>query len=136
MARDARYDFMKQLAHEVGADRIAVGHTANDQAETVLMWLLRGAGMAGLAGMPYVREDRIIRPLLAATREEVVAYLDHEGLSYRRDSSNEKPLYHRNRIRKELLPVITRLAPAAVRVLQRQADLLREDEQYLDGNYK
>jgi tRNA(Ile)-lysidine synthase len=130
-ARDARYDFMKQLAHEVGADCIAVGHTANDQAETLLMWMLRGAGMAGLAGMSYAREDRIIRPLLAATREEIVAYLDHEGLTYRRDSSNEKPLYHRNRIRKELLPVITRLAPAAVRVLQRQADLLREDEQYL-----
>ncbi len=130
-ARDARYDFMKQLAREVGADRIAVGHTANDQAETVLMWLLRGTGMAGLAGMPYAREDGIIRPLLAATREDVVAYLDDEGLTYRRDSSNEKPLYHRNRIRKELLPVITRLAPAAVLVLQRQADLLREDERYL-----
>jgi tRNA(Ile)-lysidine synthase len=132
MARDARYDFMKQLAHEVGADCIAVGHTANDQAETLLMWMLRGAGMAGLAGMPYAREDGIIRPLLAATREEVVAYLDHEGLTYRRDSSNEKPLYHRNRIRKELLPIIMRLAPAAVRVLQRQADLLREDEEYLE----
>mgnify|MGYP001582768649 CR=1 FL=1 len=131
-ARDARYDFMKQLAHEVGADCIAVGHTANDQAETLLMWMLRGAGMAGLVGMPYAREDRIIRPLLAATREEVLAYLEHEGLTYRRDSSNEKPLYHRNRIRKELLPVITQLAPAAVRVLQRQADLLREDEQYLE----
>jgi tRNA(Ile)-lysidine synthase len=131
-ARDARYDFMKQLAHQVGADRIAVGHTANDQAETVLMWLLRGAGMTGLAGMPYVREDGIIRPLLAVTREEVVAYLDHEGLTYRCDSSNEKPLYHRNRIRKKLLPVLTRLTPAAVRVLQRQADLLREDEQYLE----
>ncbi len=130
-ARDARYDFMRQLAREVGADRIAVGHTANDQAETVLMWLLRGAGMAGLAGMPYAREDGIIRPLLAATREEVVAYLDHEGLTYRCDSSNDKPFYHRNRIRKELLPVITGLAPAAVRLLQRQADLLREDERYL-----
>jgi len=131
-ARDARYDFMKQLAHEVGADCIAVGHTANDQAETVLMWLLRGAGMAGLAGMPYAREDRIIRPLLAATREEVLAYLNREGLTYRCDSSNEKPLYQRNRIRKELLPVITWLAPAAVRVLQRQADLFREDEKYLE----
>ena len=132
MARVARYDFMKQLAHEVGADYIAVGHTANDQAETLLMWMLRGAGMTGLTGMPYAREDKIIRPLLAATREEVMAYLDHEGLTYRRDSSNEKPLYHRNRIRKELLPVITRLAPAAVRLLQQQADLLREDEQCLE----
>ena len=132
LARDARYDFMKQLAHEVRADGIAVGHTADDQAETVLMWMLRGAGMAGLAGMPYVREDRIIRPLLASTRNEVLAYLDHEGLTYRCDSSNEKLLYHRNRIRKQLFPVITELAPAAVRVLQRQADLLREDEQYLE----
>jgi len=131
-ARHARYDFLKQLAHEVGGDRIAVGHTANDQTETVLMWLLRGAGMTGLSGMPYAREDRIIRPLLAATREEVVAYLDDEGLPYRRDSSNEKPLYYRNRIRKELLPVITQLAPAVVRVVQRQADLLRVDEQYLE----
>lgn len=130
-ARDARYDFMRQLAHEVGAVRIAVGHTANDQAETVLMWMLRGAGMAGLAGMPYTREDGIIRPLLASTRGEVLTYLGQEGLTYRRDSSNEKPLYYRNRIRKDLLPVITRLAPAAVRVLQRQADVVREDERYL-----
>ena len=131
-ARDARYDFMRQLAHEVGAVRIAVGHTANDQAETVLMWMLRGAGMAGLAGMPYRREDGIIRPLLASTREEVLTYLGHEGLTYRCDSSNEKPLYYRNRIRKDLLPVITRLAPAAIRVLQRQADVVREDERYLE----
>jgi len=132
MAREARYAFWKQLAHKVGADRIAVGHTANDQAETVLMWLLRGAGIAGLGGMPYVREERIIRPLLGATREEVLAYLHGERLTYRRDSSNEKPLYSRNRIRNELLPVITQLAPAAIRVLQRQADIFREDEQYLE----
>jgi len=131
-AREERYGFMKRLAHKVQADHIAIGHTANDQAETVLMWLLRGAGMTGLAGMPYARIDRIIRPLLAATRDEVLAYLHHEGLTYRRDSSNEKLLYHRNRIRKELLPVMTRLAPAAVSVLQRQADIIREDEQYME----
>ncbi len=132
MARETRYAFMRQLAHEVEADRIVVGHTANDQAETVLMWMLRGAGMTGLAGMSYVRQDRVIRPLLASTREEVLAYLDQEGLSYRRDSSNEKPLYHRNRIRRELLPVVMKLAPAAVRLLQRQTDVLREDERYLE----
>jgi len=130
-ARRARYDFMTQLAHEIGADRIAVAHTANDQAETLLMRMLRGSGMAGLGGMPYIREGMIVRPLLTATREEVETYLDHEGLTCRRDSSNEKPLYHRNRIRKELMPAMTRLVPAAVRVLQRQADLLRDDERYL-----
>ncbi len=133
LARDARYDFLKQLTHEVGANRIAVGHTADDQAETVLMWLLRGAGTTGLAGMPYVREDGIIRPLLASTRKEVLAYLDHEGLTYRRDSSNDQTLYYRNRIRKQLLPAIMQLTPAAVPVLQRQADLVREDEQYLEA---
>jgi tRNA(Ile)-lysidine synthase len=132
-ARKARYDFMMQSAQEVGADRIAVGHTANDQAETILMWMLRGAGMAGLAGMPYVRGEKIVRPLLASTREDVLAYLELEGITYRLDSSNEKPIYHRNRIRRELLPLITQLAPAAIRVLQRQADLLREDEQYLEA---
>ena len=131
-AREARYGFMRQLAQEVGADCMAVGHTANDQAETIVMWMLRGAGMAGLAGIPYSREDRIIRPLLSCTREEILAYLSQEGLTYRLDSSNGKPLYHRNRIRRELLPVISQLAPAAVRILQRQADLLREDEQYLE----
>jgi len=88
-------------------------------------------GLAGLAGMSYIREEKIIRPLLASSREEVLEYLKHEGLAHRLDSSNEKLLYHRNRIRRELLPVITQLAPAAVRVLQRQADLLREDEHYL-----
>ncbi len=131
-AREARYASMQQLAVDLGADRIVVGHTANDQAETMLMWMLRGAGLSGLAGMPYVREGRIVRPLLASTREDVLAYLELEGLSYRRDSSNDKPLYQRNRIRKELMPVLTQLRPAAVRMLQRQADVLREDETYLE----
>lgn len=131
-AREARYASMQELAVDVGADRVVVGHTAHDQAETMLMWMLRGAGLSGLAGMPYVREGLIVRPLLASTREDVLAYLELEGLSYRRDSSNEKPLYHRNRIRKELMPVLTRLRPAAVRMLQRQADVLREDETYLE----
>ncbi len=132
-ARDVRYAAMARLAEELGADRIVLGHTANDQVETMLMWMLRGAGLAGLAGMPYVREARIIRPLLTSTREDVLAYLAEEGLSYRQDSSNASTRYHRNRIRHELVPAITRMTPAAVRVLQRQADLLRDDERYLEG---
>jgi tRNA(Ile)-lysidine synthase len=83
--------------------------------------------------MPYAREDGIIRPLLAASRQQVLAYLNHERLTYRRDSSNEQTFYHRNRIRKELFPVLAQVAPAAVRVLGRQADLLREDEHFLEG---
>jgi tRNA(Ile)-lysidine synthase len=131
-AREVRYGAMKQIARDLNADRIVVGHTANDQAETMLMWMLRGAGLSGLAGMPYVREGIIVRPLLASTREEVLAYLDQKGLPHRHDASNDKPLYERNRIRKEVMPVLARLRPAAVRVLQRQAEMLRDDEVYLE----
>ena len=132
VAREVRYAAMHQIARDLGVDRIAVGHTANDQAETMLMWMLRGAGMSGLAGMPYVREGIIVRPLLASTREDVLRHLDQKGVSYRRDSSNQGARYHRNRIRKEIMPALTRLRPAAVRVLQRQADMLRDDEIYLE----
>jgi len=132
LAREARYDAMKSVALEIGANRIAVGHTANDQAETIVMWMLRGAGLTGLAGIPFVRESLFVRPLLRATREEIVAYLKQEGLNYRQDSSNESGSYRRNRIRRELLPAMTQIAPAAIRVLQRQAELLRDDEGYLE----
>jgi tRNA(Ile)-lysidine synthase len=132
MARLSRYEAMKQLAGKIGADRIVLGHTANDQAETILMWMLRGAGLTGLAGMPFVRESLIVRPLLCSTRQEILAFLRDEGLTYREDSSNATGRYRRNRIRAELLPAMAAIAPAAIRVLQRQADLLREDERYLD----
>jgi tRNA(Ile)-lysidine synthase len=133
LAREARYEAMKAVAREVGAARIAVGHTADDQAETILLWMLRGAGLRGLAGMPFVREGTIIRPLLSTTRTEIIEFLGQEGLPYREDSSNKTGDYRRNRIRKELMPAVKKLAPAAVRVLQRQADLLREDEEYLES---
>jgi tRNA(Ile)-lysidine synthase len=123
---------MKSLAREAGAQRIVLGHTADDQAETMLMWMLRGAGLTGLAGMPFVREAQIVRPLLSSSREDILAFLKAEGLSYREDSSNATDRFRRNRIRTELLPVVTRIAPAAIKLLQRQADLLREDERYLD----
>lgn len=132
VAREVRYAAMAQLADELGADRIVLGHTANDQAETILMWMLRGAGLTGLAGMPYVRDARIIRPLLPSTRENVLAYLAEARLSYRQDSSNGSSKYRRNRIRHEVMPAMVQVAPAAVRILQRQADLLREDERYLE----
>ncbi|HJT21357.1 MAG TPA: tRNA lysidine(34) synthetase TilS [Nitrospira sp.] len=132
MARVARYDAMKKLAGEIGADRIVLGHTANDQAETILMWMLRGAGLTGLAGMPFVRESLIVRPLLCSTRQDILAFLCDEGLTYREDSSNTASRYRRNRIRHELLPAMAAIVPAAIRILQRQAGLLREDERYLD----
>jgi tRNA(Ile)-lysidine synthase len=132
LARWARYEAMKSLAHELHADRIVTGHTANDQAETMLIWMLRGAGLTGLAGMPFVRDNMIVRPLLKTTREEILEYLKQEGLSYRQDSSNLTGLYRRNRVRRDLLPVMEDITPGIVRLLERQADVLRADDAYLE----
>jgi tRNA(Ile)-lysidine synthase len=132
-AREARYRAMTSLADDLHADRIVTGHTANDQAETMLLWMMRGAGLTGLSGMPFIREQRIVRPLLETTRDDVLAYLQQEGLSFRRDSSNTMGVYRRNRVRQEVLPVLERITPAIVRLLQRQAELLRADEAYLES---
>ena len=132
-AREVRYRVMAQLAEDLGVDRIAVGHTADDQAETILLWMLRGAGLTGLAGMPAERDGKIVRPLYEARRREILAFLDATGHSYRQDSSNTKLIYTRNRIRHEVLPVLSRIAPTAIEALCRMGDLCREDEQYLAG---
>ncbi len=132
VARDLRYRVMQEIAEQCGADRIAVGHTANDQAETVLLWMLRGAGLTGLSGMPAFRDRTVIRPLYETTRQEILAYLCKAGLSFREDSSNVKPQYLRNRVRREVIPVLTQLVPSSVAALCRLAEICREDDRYLD----
>lgn len=131
-ARDIRYCLMQEIRVMCGADHIAVGHTADDQAETVLLWMLRGAGLAGLSGMPAVRDDAVVRPLYEATRQEILTYLNTVSVSYREDSSNAKPLYLRNRIRREVIPLLTELVPSGVTALCRLADLCRADDRFLD----
>jgi tRNA(Ile)-lysidine synthase len=131
-ARDIRYRLMQEIRTMSGADRIAVGHTADDQAETVLLWMLRGAGLAGLSGMPAVRDDAVVRPLYETTRQEILTYLRTAGVSYREDSSNTKPRYLRNRLRQEVIPLLTQLVPSSVKTLCRLADLCRADDRYLD----
>jgi len=131
-ARELRYRLFQDLSAELGFDRVALGHTADDQAETVLLRMLRGAGLRGLSGMPHRRGRLFVRPLLTVTRREILAYLQAMGLSYRTDSSNATSVYLRNRVRHELVPLLESLSPAAVRLLARQADLLREDDRLLD----
>lgn len=132
VARDLRYQAFANIAKECGADRVALGHTADDQAETILLWLLRGAGLNGLSGMPAVREERIIRPLYETGRQDILSYLKDAGLQFREDSTNAKPLYLRNRIRHELVPTLNRLVPSSLDALCRLADISREDDRYLD----
>ena len=131
-ARDLRYRVMQEIAETCGADRIAVGHTADDQAETVLLWMLRGAGLTGLSGMPAFRDHKVIRPLYDTKRQEILTYLRTAGLSFREDSSNVQPRYLRNRVRGEVVPMLNRLVPSSVDALCELADICREDDRYLD----
>ncbi len=131
-AREVRYGFLQQAAKTAGASHIATGHTANDQAETFLMRLIRGAGASGLSAIPPMREN-IIRPLIEATRDEVLEYLKETGLAFVTDPSNDKPVYTRNRIRMEVLPVLRRFNPRIVATLAAEAGQLRDEDEAVEG---
>ena len=133
-ARRARYRFLEGLASQVGAAKIAMGHHRDDQAETVLLHLLRGSGLRGLRGMLAVKENRLIRPLLAVGREEIEGYAKAHQLSFVEDPSNRDLRYLRNRIRWHLLPLLQReYNPSIVKTLARMATFVAEDEAYLEG---
>lgn len=130
-ARRLRYEWLASVAARWRFGWVATGHTANDQAETVLHRLLRGSGLKGLRGIaarrPLASGVEVVRPLLQVTREEVLAYLAAEGQSYREDRSNADLRLTRNRIRHELLPHLAeRYNPAVVRVLTRLAEQAEE----------
>jgi tRNA(Ile)-lysidine synthase len=132
-ARDARYLFLESLREGLSAQRIALGHHLNDQAETILMRLLRGSGPSGLAGIPPVREKTIIRPLIEIKREEIESYLKARSLAYVVDSSNLRTDYLRNRIRLKLLPSLLEYQPRLIEHLGRLADILRNEDTYMEG---
>ncbi|HET9597557.1 MAG TPA: tRNA lysidine(34) synthetase TilS, partial [Anaeromyxobacteraceae bacterium] len=131
-ARRARYAALRDAARASGATRIATGHTRGDQAETVLLRLLRGSGARGLAGIPP-RRGAIVRPLLDLPRSRGLAYLRGRGLPWREDPSNAAPRFLRNRVRREVLPLLVSLAPRAEERLARAADLLRADDARLEA---
>ena len=140
VARRVRYRFLARVALKVGADRVAVGHTADDQAETVLLRLLRGTGVTGLAGMapdaplpfaPNGSNLRVVRPLLGVTRAQVEAYCAEQGLQPRYDSSNDAPEYTRNRVRHEVLPLLRTINPSVSDALNRLAAHARSDDDLL-----
>lgn len=129
--RRARYEFLERTADELGASRIATAHHADDQAETVLLHLLRGAGMRGLRGIPPVR-GRIVRPLLRTTRAEIEAYLLENHLGHVEDETNADTSLRRNFLRLELMPQLERFQPGVAANLCRTAELLRAEDEYLD----
>jgi tRNA(Ile)-lysidine synthase len=129
--RRARYGWFERLADELGATAIATGHTRDDQAETFLLQLIRGAGPRGLAGIAP-RRGRVSRPLIDVRRDELRSYLAGSGVVFREDASNLDPAFTRNRVRHQLLPLLEReFSPGIVEVLAREAVIARQDEERL-----
>jgi tRNA(Ile)-lysidine synthase len=134
-ARFERYDFFKRVAKEKGISKIAVGHTRDDQAETVLMRIIRGAGMKGLGGISPVKDIQgyeIIRPLIEISRKEVEDFIVENDLKFRKDSSNEKTVFTRNKIRLELIPLLEKdFNPNIKEVLANMAENLQIEDEFL-----
>ncbi|MBQ1459967.1 MAG: tRNA lysidine(34) synthetase TilS [Oscillospiraceae bacterium] len=129
--RRLRYAFLARTAEETGADRIATAHHMGDQAETVLLNLLRGTGPEGLGGIPPVR-GKLIRPLLNTSRQEIEEYLDQWNVDYVEDETNMDLTYARNRLRLEIWPELERINGAARENIARAARILRRENTYLN----
>ena len=126
-ARECRYAFLQALP----CDKLATAHTADDNAETVLLHLLRGSGLRGLCGIPP-RRGSIVRPLLSVTREQVAAFLRAENIAWVEDSTNAEEFCARNRLRRRVMPELRALSPQLSGHLSTQSRLLREEDAYLD----
>lgn len=130
--RDERYMFFEKVRIECGGDKISVAHTMNDQAETMLMRLIRGTGITGLGGIMSKREC-IIRPLLAITREEVEDYCKEHNILFKEDITNQMDIYTRNKLRLQVLPMLKReFNPKIVESLALTSQQLQETEEYLE----
>lgn len=131
--REVRYDYFRSLMKNGCPSKIATGHHLDDQVETVLMRILRGTGMKGLQGMEPVRKDGVIRPLLCAWKSEIMEYCKIHAIPYRMDATNYQEMYHRNRLRLQLIPALKSYNPAIEQALARLAEQANENEAYLAG---
>ncbi len=130
-ARKCRYDFFYNLKRNLNANKIAVAHNANDRAEELILRLMRGAGPSAFSSIPLRLKTGVIRPLLGAYRNQILSYLNDKGIPYVIDASNELPLYQRNRVRHEVIPLLSEISGRDVNVLlNRLADLFSDEEDF------
>ncbi|MDO8885913.1 tRNA lysidine(34) synthetase TilS [Candidatus Oleimmundimicrobium sp.] len=130
-AREARYMLFKKVANEIGANKVALGHTVDDQVETFLMCLLRGSGLKGLRAIPPVR-DIFIRPLIEISRRETEEYCRAQGIEFKVDASNFEFTYLRNKIRHNLIPYLEEYNPNLKETILRTIEVVGDDERFLD----
>jgi len=132
-AREYRLDFFRSTASEIGVSKIAIGHTRDDVIESSLMHIIRGSGISGLAGI-FPRTGEFVRPVIDCTKDELIGYLDSNGIGYRIDKSNTTSDYTRNRVRNELLPLLEReYNPAIGNSISRLAEIARIFSDYLES---
>src|SRR5208283_1115762 len=130
-ARELRYNAFREIGSQIHANKIALGHNADDQAETVLMRLFRGSGPSGLAGIPPVRKN-IVRPLIEVEKKEIENFLQAEGIGFIVDTSNLGNEYMRNKIRHLIIPSIKKMDRNIIKTISRTAELFREEERYFE----
>jgi tRNA(Ile)-lysidine synthase len=130
--RRQRYDFLNKISEDYQAQKIALGHNIQDQAETVLLNILRGSGLEGLKGILPMRDGRFIRPLIEISRGEIISFLNETGIPYRQDSSNKNKRYLRNQIRFELIPYLKeKFNPKIEKNLAQMAEILRPEDEFI-----
>jgi tRNA(Ile)-lysidine synthase len=135
--REARYDFFKQIGQSHGYSKVALGHTKDDNAELVLMNLLRGSGPRGLSGIPPIRDDNYIRPLIRVSKIKILAFLTLKKQAYVFDSSNKDMKYLRNNIRYRLIPHLqSEYNPDIIDALDRLSNILKLEEDFWDAETK
>lgn len=134
--RRARYEFFADVLRENNIDFAATAHNRDDQAETVIMRLIRGSGLSGMRGIKYSRTDGVVRPLLDVMRADIEQYCRENGLEYKTDSTNLNDDYTRNKIRHSVIPVLKEINPAAADALARFASSVGEDADFMDGYAK
>lgn len=133
--REVRYEFFEEVMKNQDARKIAIAHNMNDQAETILMRLMRGTGIEGLVGIKPIRDEIFIRPIIKIKRQEIEEYCKKNNLPVRIDKTNLKPIYSRNKVRLELIPYIEdNFNSDIISALSRMGDLIKQDEEYIQEN--
>lgn len=131
--RNVRYDFFSELLTELSAQKVSLAHNANDQAETILMRIMRGTGAEGLVGIKPVRDEIYVRPLLYTSRKNIEEYCEVNGINPRIDKTNSENIYTRNKIRLELIPYIEKnFNKEIITTLNRMSEALKIDNEYID----